>query len=173
MAVGRGLMPQEIAVCTRVKVCLIARARLFADGERDGAVGIALADRGDDGADLVVGIVGILAALQDKGAESERIALAAAGEDVHQLQPVAGGVPVSVPDAAVVAVVFAVVGKFDESAHIDRVAVSLTAHRIRRLAQQFVRRVRLQQRAERLVRQVARVAQRGNPLSVIVHGGTS
>ena len=68
-------------------------------------------------------IVGILAALQDKGAETQIPAFPTAFKDFLLCQAVALGAGIAAADAAVITVVFAVIGKFDQSADINSPAI--------------------------------------------------
>ena len=119
---------QQVAVRARVIKALIAAARLFADRQGDGAVGVTLPDRRDDLTNAVVGIIRILAALQDKGAISQRVALGTAGKDLIPAQPIALDASVLCAQTTVTAVVFAVIGELDQPAQKNSVAVALTAH---------------------------------------------
>ena len=149
-----GLMPQQIAIRSRLKIALIARARFFTDRERYGAVGVFFLDGADDIADHVIREVRILAALQDKGAVAQRIALLAAGEDLLLAQPIALGVLVACPESAVQTIVLAVGGELDQAAQVHLVAVPLSAHLIRRLGQRRVMRGTFDQLLELLIAEI-------------------
>ena len=97
-----------------------------------------LADSADDSADFVICIIRILTTLQHEGTEAEPIAFSAAGQDFLLRQTVAFRKAVACADTAVVAVVFAVIGEFNQSADIDFVAVILTAEFIRFTGEQLV-----------------------------------
>ena len=101
--VGPGLFQQAVALLAALP-----------HGKGDGAVRPALLDGPDHGAQALVGEPGVLSALEHKGAESQPIARLAAGEDLLLAQAVALGLGVAPADAAVVAVVFAEVGKLNQ-----------------------------------------------------------
>ncbi|EFY04579.1 hypothetical protein HMPREF9443_01451 [Phascolarctobacterium succinatutens YIT 12067] len=134
----RCFVAQQITVGACIEVCLIAGTAFFANGQCNGAVGMLLADGADDGADFVIRIIRILATLQHEGAEAEPIAFGAAGQDFLLRQTVAFREAVAGADTAVVAVVFAVVGEFNQTTDIDLVAVILTAEFISFAGEQLV-----------------------------------
>ena len=149
-----GLVPQQIAVGARFEVSLITFARFFADRQRHGAVGITLFDRSDDITDQIIGIIRILAALQHEGAVPQRVALFTAGQDLVLAQAVTLGVGVPSAQSAVQTVIFAVRGELDQPAQIDRVAVVLAAHGVRRRRQRGVMRRIFDQRTQLSVGEV-------------------
>ena len=61
---------------------------------------------------------------EDKGTEAKLVAILAAGEDLILCEAVAVRARVASPDAAVIAVIFAIIGKFDQSADKDLVSVN-------------------------------------------------
>ena len=97
-----------------------------------------LAYSADNSADFVIRIMRILATLQHEGAEAEPIAFGAAGQNFFLCQTVAFREAVAGADTAVVAVVFAVIGEFNQTTDIDLVAVILTAEFIRFAGEQLV-----------------------------------
>ena len=101
----------------------VACAGTLADRKGDGAVGELMPDLRDNLTEPVICEIPVLAALQDEGAEAQPISQVAAGEDVLFCQPVALCVCVAFADAAVVAVVFTVVCKFDQPADVDVMSV--------------------------------------------------
>ena len=131
-------MAQQITVGACIEVCLIAGTAFLADGQRNGAVRMLLADSADDSADFVIRIIRILATLQHEGAEAKSIAFGATGQDFFLCQTVACREAVAGADTAVVAVVFAVIGEFNQTTDIDLVAVIFTAEFIRFAGEQLV-----------------------------------
>ena len=97
-----------------------------------------LADGADYSADFVVCIIRILATLQHEGAEAEPIAFSAAGQDFLLRQTVALRTAVAGADTAVVAVIFTVIGEFNQTADIDLVAIILPADFISFAGEQLV-----------------------------------
>ena len=142
-----GLVPQQIAPRTGIVIALIALARFLPDRKRDAAVRMLRSNRGDQFADFVIGVIGILAALQDKCPVAERIALFAAVENLLICQAVALCMAVARADAAVIAVVFAVVRKLDQAAQKDRIAVPFAAFGISG-GKEFLLRLRLAQECQ-------------------------
>ena len=125
--VGR-LVPQEIAVGPGRAQGGIALLRPLADRQRQGARREFALDGRDQACQACVGKVGVLPALQDKGAKAQRIARPAARQDLVLGQPVAAGGPVAVPDATVIAVVLAIVGKLDQATDKYPLAIDAVAH---------------------------------------------
>ena len=121
---------QKITVCTGLKVFFIALFRLFTDGKRDGTIGICFANSRHDLADTFIREIRVLTALQNEGAETERISLFAAGKDMLFLQAITLRAAVISADTAVVAVIFAVVRKLYKSADVYRIAVIFSAHTV-------------------------------------------
>ena len=97
-----------------------------------------LADGADDSADYVIRIIRILATLQHEGTEAEPIAFGTAGKNFLLCKAVAFRKAVAGADTAVVAVVFAVIGEFNQTTDIDLVAVIFTAEFIRFAGEQLV-----------------------------------
>ena len=119
----RCLMPQQVAVSPRIEHGLIGLRRIFPDRKRDRAVRKLRFDRQHQRADGINIAFACLPALQNKGAEAERIPLPAAGQDLLCCEPVARAVTVGAPDAAVQAVVPANVADLDQAADIDGIPV--------------------------------------------------
>ena len=134
----RSFVAQQITVGACIEVCLIAGTAFFANGQCNGAVRMLLADGADNSADFVICIIRILTTLQHEGTEAEPIAFSAAGQDFLLRQTVAFRKAVACADTAVVAVVFAVIGEFNQTTDIDLVAVILTAEFIRFAGEQLV-----------------------------------
>ena len=121
---GRGgLVPQKVAIGPRLAEAPVGLPVALADGKGYGGIGEGRFDAPDDRRQLLVGETGVFAPLQDEGAEPERVAAFTAGEDLPRFQPVALRPEVARPDAAVEAVVPAVVRKFDQPPDEDGVAV--------------------------------------------------
>ena len=121
-AVG-SFVAKEVAVGSGVEEALVALSRALAEGEGDGAVGVGVSDGGDDVAHTVVVEPGVFTPLHDEGAETEGVALLATFEYLLLGKAVAADVVLASAYAAVEAVVFAMVGDFDEAAHEYFVAV--------------------------------------------------
>lgn len=112
-------MAQKIAVRARVKPFLIGFPVLFPHREGQGAVGEFSLDGPDQLRDPLPRKPGILAALEHKGPKAETVARFTAPQNLLPGQAVAAAIAVAPPDAAVVAVVAAVIGKFNEAANED------------------------------------------------------
>lgn len=117
------LVPQKITVSSRIEKCLVARFFPFSHRKGDGAVREVFADLPDEIYQPVLGEGCILAALEHEGAETKGMPFLAAGEDGILVEAVAAGVPVAPSDAAVEAVISAVVGEFDKPPQIDVLAI--------------------------------------------------
>lgn len=123
-----GLVAEQIAVGSCLPVGSIAFPRFFSHGEGDSAFRELRFDAADDAAKTFIGEVGILTALHDKGAEAQLPALPAAGENFLFGQTVAVGMAVSTANSAVIAVIFTVIGKFNESTDVDGASIPRAAH---------------------------------------------
>ena len=110
----RRLVPKQIPVCAGVKICLITRSFFFPDRECHCTVRVCPLDRRHQTADLLICKIGVFSALQDKGAESKLIPCRAAEEDLLLCEAVALGTCIAPADAAVIAVIFTVVGELAE-----------------------------------------------------------
>ena len=125
MGRGRSLLPQQVSVSAGVFVSLIGLSGLLSDRERDRAVRIEAADGRDDIADLFICVREVFSALQDKSPKAQRIPLCAAVQDLFFGEPVALSIPVAPADAAIAAVIAAVIGELNEAAQIYVFAVIL------------------------------------------------
>ena len=132
MRLRRRLVAQKIAVGPRVEQLLVALPAPFAHGERHRAVGPRRLQRPHDAAEPLVGEIRILPALQHHRAEAHAVARLGAEKNFFLRQPVAAGPRVGAADAAVEAVVFAEIGKFDQPADVHVPPVDGLARRPRR-----------------------------------------
>jgi len=117
------LVTQKIAVGSCVKKCLEACFVPFSCGKGDGAVRKAAADPADKICEPVSGKGSVLTALEYEGAQAKDVPLVAAGKDLILVKTVTAGIPVAPADAAVEAVVPAVIGKLDKPPHKNILAV--------------------------------------------------
>ena len=118
LLIGR-LMPEEIAVGTRLKKQAVGFLRSFSERQRNRAVREALPDFRNQSGQVSIRKLRIFPALQDKCPEAEFISLPAAFEDFLLCQTVAADARAAVADAAVKAVISAVVADFQKTAYID------------------------------------------------------
>ena len=116
MRLVRRLVAEQVAVCPGVIEGLVICPRHLPQGEGHGAVGVVGFDGPKEPAHAGNGKGPVLAALENEGAKAQPVALGAAGENILVRQAVAVAVLVRPADAAVVAVVFAVVCKFNDAA---------------------------------------------------------
>ena len=158
LGIGR-LMTQKIAVCARIKILPVAFAALFADGKRNGAVRVLRMDGRDDLADEIIRVKRVLAALQNERAKAEVVPLRAAGKNLLFRQTVSRHVSVIPTDATIVTVIFAVIRKLNESAHVHVRAVVRAAHLVRGLLQRRVIGIGLQNRLKFRIAEVTLLAQ--------------
>ena len=121
-------MPQKITVCPSFFVSTVAFFGFLAYGKRQGTVRIHFFDLADQCDQFFICIISILPTLEDKGTESQFIAFFAACKDIFFCQAVALGVSVAPADPAVIAVIFAVVGKLNQATYIDLVSIDLLPH---------------------------------------------
>src|SRR5699024_5214238 len=116
-------MPEEIAAGSGIKETLICLPGQFSDGQGDCTVWPGTMDFGDDLRHPFFSEPSVLSALKDKGPESQPVSCITAGKNLLFCEAVADCIPVAPAYAAVIAVVPAVIGKFDEPADIDAVPV--------------------------------------------------
>ena len=109
----RCFVAQQVAVGACCEIRLIAGTAFFADGQRNRAVGMLPADSADDRTDFVICLIKVLAALQHEGAKAKPVAFGAAGKNFLLRKAIALGKAVACTNAAVIAVVFAVVCELD------------------------------------------------------------
>ena len=115
-------MPQQIAVCACLTEQCIAFMTAFSQRKGDSTVGCDLLDAADHGHQTCIGEEAILTALQHKGLKTQLCTCFAAGKHIVFRQAVTLYIGISAADAAVKAVVFAVIGQFDQSTEINLVA---------------------------------------------------
>lgn len=121
----RSLMAQQISVRPCIKIALIAFLWLFSDRECNCAVRILCLNPGHYPTDALIRIVRILTALQHKGAKAKLIATLAACHNLLRAQAIAVRVRITVPYAAIEAIVFAVVGKLYQPSYKNLIAIGL------------------------------------------------
>src|SRR5699024_7323468 len=90
----------------------IAFSFFFSNGQGNGTVRKFFPDLIHQFCDPLVIVIGILPSLEYKGAESQTVSRPAAFQDLSLGKPVSGSLFVAFPDAAVVTVISAVIGKF-------------------------------------------------------------
>lgn len=124
MAVIAGFMAQKISVGSRVKKCPVACLAPLACRKCDGAVREVLANPSDKICKPCLGERGVFAALEDEGTESKAVSFVTTGKDSVLVKTVTAGSPVAPADAAVEAVVLAIVGELDKPPQEDVLAVA-------------------------------------------------
>ena len=87
-----GFVPQKVSVRACFKKFFKALFSAFTEGECYRAVGVIFLYLADDFAHPLVGVVRVLAALQNKGSEPERVARFAAVQNLFLAQAVTHGV---------------------------------------------------------------------------------
>ena len=112
-------MAEQVAVSAGIKQSLIALLASLTERQCDRTVRVFGTDCGDDFLHPLVCEIGIFSALKHKGAETEIISLATAGENLVETQAVAVCMWIATANSAVEAVIFAVVGKLNQSAQKD------------------------------------------------------
>ena len=117
-----GLVAQQIAVCAGTEKRRIAGFFPLTNGKGDGAVRKAFPYLRDNLTYTLFREICVLAALQNKRPESQRIALCTAGEDILPAQPIPLYLSVAPADAAVIAVVPAAITDFNQSTDINLVS---------------------------------------------------
>lgn len=113
-----GFVPQKIAVGAGFAQAFVAFPAAFSKRKRYGAVGMLALDCAQESAEAPIGKIRVLAALQDKCAEAQRITFPAAGQDFVRVKTVALTASVASAEPAVQAVVFADAADFDQTADV-------------------------------------------------------
>lgn len=134
-----GFVPQKIAVGAGFAQAFVAFPAAFSKRKRYGAVGMLALDCAQESAEAPIGKIRVLAALQDKCAEAQRITLPAAGQDAVRVKTVALTASVASAEPAVQAVVFADAADFDQTADVNFVSVDSFAGFRRKGCQPFRR----------------------------------
>ena len=124
----KGLVTENIAVCPCVKKGLIGMMGLLSDREGHGTVRPQVFDLRNQMYHAVICEPAVLTPLEYESAEPQGIAFPAAGEYLLFSETVAVHIAVAFLNAAVIAVVFTVVCKFDQTADIDAVSVMVMPH---------------------------------------------
>ena len=114
-------MAQQIPVRSRLSQGLIAFPAALPYGQGQGAVRIGFLDVPYDPAQPLVRKIAVLASLKDKGPKAQAVALPAALQDLLLPEAVALRLTVAPADPAVIAVVSAIVRKFNEAPDVDPV----------------------------------------------------
>ena len=125
---AHSLVPEQISVCPCIKKSLVTLPLLFPHRECHRTVTVFLFYGHDQLCDPVIRIPGVLAPLEHKGPEPKGITFPAALHNFFPAQTVTFRPAVSFSDPAVVAVVFAVIGKLDQSSDVNAVSVIFFPH---------------------------------------------
>ena len=127
MRSGSGLVAQQIPFGPGVEQALIAFPAALSKGERDRAVRIRRPDPADQLTEPAVLKPAVLSALQDEGAKTQIISLAAALQDLLRRKPVALAAGIASADPAVKTVVSAEAADLDQPPDVYVVSVDLPA----------------------------------------------
>ena len=125
MRLIRRFVSQQIAFGSGIKELLIALLLALAYRKRDGAVRMPFLYGADYRYDEFVRVIRVLTALQYKGAETELVAHVAARKDQIFAEAIALGIRVATSDAAVIAIVFAIISEFYQAAEVNLLTVVL------------------------------------------------
>ena len=126
----RSFVAQKISVRTGLKQFFVACPASFSDGKGERAVRVLFFSGAEYRNQLFISPVRIFAALQYKGAKAQTVAFFAAAKNFFRSQPVAFCICAAFADTAVIAVVFTVVGKLDQSADVNPISENLLADSI-------------------------------------------
>ena len=118
-------VPQKISVRPGLKEGLVALLRTLSDGKCHSAVRKTGLDGADDADHTFVCKPAILAALEDKCPKTKGISGAAAGKNLFLAKTVAHNPRIALSYSAVIAVIFTIICKFNETADIDVMPVML------------------------------------------------
>ena len=134
-------VPQQKAVRPCRKIRFIFFPFPLPDGKRNRTIGVFLTHRTDNMRHFFLRKIQILAALQNEGTKAEGIPLFTAGKDFLLRQPIAFQSFVPSADTAVIAVISAIIRKFNQPSNIDIPAVMLMAN-VSRLCKKIFRQIR-------------------------------
>ena len=116
-------MAQQVTVGAGIIEALVAGPVFLTQGQRDGTIREPVMDLGDDFDHAIIGEIGIFATLQDKGPVAEFIARLAALDDFVLAEAVAVDGAIAGADAAIIAVIGAIVGKLNQAADENATAI--------------------------------------------------
>ena len=119
----RCLMTQKIPVCPGLTESLVTLHRTFPYGQGHSTLRIFFFYPSDNVFHPFVAVIRIFPSLQYKGPESQLISIFTAGKDLLFCQPVAFRIPVAPANTAVIAVIFTVIGKLNETSGIDLIPI--------------------------------------------------
>ena len=134
------LFPQQIPVCPGLKIHLITLFFTLSHREGHGTVRMYGLDCFYDMAQIQIRIMGIFPTLQHKSAIPQFVTFFCTLQDVFLGQAISLSLCIAFSDTTVVAIIPAVICKFDQAAYKHRIAVYLTTHGIRFPGQCFIRR---------------------------------
>ena len=121
----RRLMAKKIAVGSREKILFVRCSRLLSYGKGYGTIRKCFLDGLHNLNNLLIRKIGIFPTLQNKSAKSEAIAFLTAGKNLFLAKPIALHFLIAPLYSAVVAIVLAIVCKFDEPSCINSPPVVL------------------------------------------------
>ena len=121
-------MTQQIAVCPGLFPAAVNLERTLPAGKRNGTVQMRRFEFRHDTFQLIIPEARIFAALQDDRAEAQFISVFSGSKYLFFGQAVAADFGIARADAAVITVVFAEIGEFDQSAEENPVTVKMAAH---------------------------------------------
>ena len=123
-------MTQKITVGSCLLICTITLLGFFSDRKCQGTVRITFFDPANQSDQFFIGVISVFSSLEYKGPKSQFISFPAADKNILFCQTVTLGIPVAAADPTVIAVIFTVVCKLDQTTHIDFISVYLLPHLI-------------------------------------------
>ena len=116
-------MPEKITVCPSLMESPVFCFRLFSNRKCQGTIRISFFYLIDQIGKSFLRKISILASLQHKGPEAQIVSLPAAMENILFCKTVPGCIFIASSDTTVIAVIFAVIGEFDQTSDKNPVSV--------------------------------------------------
>ena len=134
MLLIRSLMTEKISVHAGFSVASVRLLRFFSNGKGQGTVRVFCFNLMYNRKKSFICIISVLSSLKNKSPESQFITLLTAEENVFFCQSVSLGIFVAAADTTVITVIFAVIGKFNQSSYINDISVYLLANFISKVS---------------------------------------
>ena len=123
-------MTQKITVGSCLLICTITLLGFFSNRKCQCTIRINFFDTADQTDQFFICIISVFSPLENKCPKSQFVSLPAAGKNILFCQTVTLGISVAAADSTVIAVIFTVICKLDQTTYIDFISVYLLPHLI-------------------------------------------
>ena len=118
-------MPQQVSISTSLEILLVAFSAFFSNGKGYSAIRILFLDTANNMTHSSICEIFVLSTLEYKGAKAQSVAFLTAGKNFFLRKAIAFSQLVASADTAIIAVIFAVVGKFNKSPNKNSLTINL------------------------------------------------